>query len=390
MPMVAIQDIYDAAFDRQRMSELIERLCVDFGAGAGFIAWTDLDRDAGFHAQYGNDPIWLQRYVETYAAVDVMRPHLQAADEGQCVSAWALLQTPAIRESVFYREYLAPQGVVDNLAVNLVKRPDHGLMAHLALLRHAPAAPFSDADRQGLAALVPHLRRAILIQSRLVGAGDRAAASRALARGGATALMLLDGEGRVIEADDALRTLANLRVGERLDDGSLGGAVASALRTGEPQAIELRRDGESRTLLIEGRRLDDRSLADLAADTIAAHAVHVTFVDRPPRIAFDAFATLYRLTPTERRVLEDAIGNGDLTGIGQRQGMATATARTHLHRIYDKTGTGSFARLASLAHRFRRIDIDQSPGDAPKQMMDADRDGRARERPDHQAHRADR
>jgi DNA-binding CsgD family transcriptional regulator len=66
-------------------------------------------------------------------------------------------------------------------------------------------------------------------------------------------------------------------------------------------------------------------------------------------------AELYRLTQTELRVLRDAIENSDLAGIGQRLGMASATTRTHLHRIYDKTDTRSFAGLSNLAHRFGRL-----------------------------------
>ena len=83
-----------------------------------------------------------------------------------------------------------------------------------------------------------------------------------------------------------------------------------------------------------------------------AHAVHVLRVDRPAAIAFASLATLHGLTPTELRVMTDAFTHADLTRLGERLGMARATARTHLHRIYDKTGTEGFADLCLLAHRF--------------------------------------
>jgi DNA-binding CsgD family transcriptional regulator len=83
--------------------------------------------------------------------------------------------------------------------------------------------------------------------------------------------------------------------------------------------------------------------------------VHVTLLNLPRAIAFDAMAAMFRLTPTELKVLRDAIEHGDLVGIGDRLGMAQATARTHLHRIYDKTQTRSFAGLSNLAHRFGRL-----------------------------------
>ncbi|WP_286772055.1 hypothetical protein, partial [Sphingomonas sp. 66-10] len=142
--MFPIEEIYDAAFDRARFPALVQRLVEAFGAQSGFIGWSDTDRDAGFQAQYGNDPKWLQSYVQTYAAHDILRPHLHAVPEGEATTVWPLLQQPDIQQSIFYRDYLAPQGVVDNMAVNLIKRP--GIVAHIAMLRYAPAERFSEEE----------------------------------------------------------------------------------------------------------------------------------------------------------------------------------------------------------------------------------------------------
>ncbi|MFD2136496.1 hypothetical protein ACFSLT_17670 [Novosphingobium resinovorum] len=197
-----IGEIYDAAFDRTRFPGLIERLGVAMGAQAGFIGWSDPDRQVGFQFQYGNDPVWLNRYVETYAAQDVLLPHLHAIPEGECQSAWDLLQMPEVRDSAFYREYLAPQGIVDNLAVNLIKRP--GIVASLALLRRMPSERYTRAECAKLAVLVPHLRRAIYIQSHLVRAQEHAAADRAFAGSAGSSVMLLSAEHVLLEAAPAL------------------------------------------------------------------------------------------------------------------------------------------------------------------------------------------
>ncbi|MEE4451177.1 helix-turn-helix transcriptional regulator [Novosphingobium resinovorum] len=351
----AIEEIYDAAFDRARFPALIERIGGELGAQAGFIAWSDPERQVGFQFQFGNDPVWLGRYVETYAAHDILLPHLHAIPEGECRSAWPLLQTPEVRESVFYREYLAPQGIVDNLAVNLIKRP--GIIASLALLRREPAAAYSPEDCARLADLVPHLRRAIYIQSHLVRAAEHAAADRAFAGSAGSSVILLDAAHVPIEASPSLVPLLRLRLGEPLGDGILGSAVAAAIGQGEPVAMEMApgADGRPLCLLLEARRLETVRFGDLADGPGAAFAVHVTRVDRPRAIAFEAIGSLYGLTATELRVLTDAVDTGDITAVGDRQGMARATARTHLHRIYEKTGTRSFAGLSSLVHRFGRI-----------------------------------
>lgn len=350
-----IEEIYDAAFDRSRFPALIERLGKAMGAQAGFIGWSDPDRQVGFQFQFGNDPVWLERYVQTYAVQDVLLPHLHAIPEGECRPAWDLLQTPEVRESPFYREYLAPQGIVDNLAVNLIKQP--GIIASLALLRHDPAERYAKADCARLAALVPHLRRAIYIQSHLVRAQDHAAADRAFVGSAGSSILLLSADHVLLEAAPALVPLLRLRTGEPLVDGVLGSAVGRAIAQDEPVAVEVVAgdDGPSVCVLLEARRLDTRRFGDLAEGPAATFAVHVTRVDTPRAIAFDAIGSLYGLTATELRVLTDAVETGDITAIGDRQGMARATARTHLHRIYEKTATRSFAGLSSLVHRFGRI-----------------------------------
>jgi len=355
MTSFPLADIYDAAFDQARFPMLIERLVEAFGAQAGFIGWSDLDREAGFQAQHGNDPSWLQAYVETYAPHDIMRPHLHAVPEGVCTCAWPLLQQPEVRESLFYREYLAPQGIVDNLAINLIKRP--GIVAHIALLRRAPAERFTDEECARMALLIPHLRRAIFIQSHLVRAADHAAGEQAFAGGATSALLTLAEDLTLLDADPSLVALLRLRVDQPIGDSLFGAAVQRAVTQAEPVALELPagEDGVPVQLLIEARPLAANRFGDLAAGPAAAHAVHVTRVDQPRVIAFAALAGLYGLTPTEQRVLSDAIDTGDTLAIGERLGMARATARTHLHRIYEKTGTKGFAGLSNLAHRFGRI-----------------------------------
>lgn len=353
--MFAIEDIYDAAFDRDRFPMLVERLAEAFGAQSAFIGWTDIDRAVGFQAQFGNDPVWLQRYIETYGAHDILRPHLLALPEGLCAPAWPLLQQPEVRASLFYRDYLAPQGVVDNLAVNLIKRP--GIMAHLALLRRDPGERFSEAEVARLTALVPHLRRAIYIQSHLVRAADHAASGQAFAGNSDSALLLLTADRLLLDADVSLVQLLRLRIGEPVGDGPLGAAIRRAIEGQVPVAIELPigDDEHVERLLLQARPLDMSRFGDLAGGPSAAHAVHVTRVDQPRTIAYAAIASLYGLTAAEQRVLRDAIDAGDITAVGDRLGMARATARTHLHRIYEKTGTRSFAGLSNLAHRFGQI-----------------------------------
>jgi DNA-binding CsgD family transcriptional regulator len=351
--MIGVEEIYDAAFDRTRFPALIKQLVHAFGATSGYFTWRDTESGEGFEAEYGNDPVWLQSYVDTYSRHDILRPILQAIPEGQCAPVWPYLQDPAVRESIFYREYLAPHRIVDNLSVNLIKRP--GITGLLSLIRVEPAEPFSTGDCDRLSSLLPHLRRAVFIQSHLVRAADHAASVQAFAGANSNSL-LLAADRTILEIDSPLAHQLQLRIGDSLADGALGKAVQKAIAQTEPVAIEIAdAEGLPLPLLCEARPLQQNRFGDLASGPAPTHAVHVTLLNLPRAIAFDAMAAMFRLTPTELKVLRDAIEHGDLIGIGDRLGMAQATARTHLHRIYDKTQTRSFAGLSNLAHRFGRL-----------------------------------
>ncbi|MEP9400556.1 helix-turn-helix transcriptional regulator [Sphingomonas sp. VNH70] len=351
--MVQIEHIYDAAFDRARFAGLIEQLVRAFDAQSGFLAFSG-PGTLGFQAQYGNEPVWLERYMTTYAGHDVLRPMLTALPEGVCSTAAPLLARPEVRDSIFYREYLAPQGIVDNLAVNLIVQP--GLSAHLALIRRDPAPLFDAADETRLTLLTPHLRRAVYIQSRLIRAADHLAAIRSLIGDADGALLMLDAQARVVDFDPAVAAMLAVRLGETLGETVAGRGIAVAMQSGQPLAVETTApDGSPVSLLLQARALDRGRFGELGDVAGTAWVVHLTRIDRPRPIAMAAIGAFYGLTPTELRVLGDAITHGDLAGIGGRLGMARATARTHLHRIYEKTGTGGFAALSSLVHRFARV-----------------------------------
>lgn len=345
-----IEDIYAAAFGREHLATLLEQLVRSFDARSGFLAFA-VPGAAAFQAQFGNDPAWLDLYATRYRQHDILFPRLMQAAEGQCVTAHAMLAEPAVRASIFYREYLAPTGVVDNLAVNLFKQP--GLSAHLALIRRAPAPPFADADRDRMQTLVPHLRRAIYVGSHLSRALDQMAALRALVAARGNAVLMLDAQRRVVHRDPALADLLALRDGEPVRLPALAQAIDAALVDGRPVAIELV-DGADGPLplLVDVLPVSRDRFADLGDTGAIAFLVHLTRLDRPATVAIDAMADFYRLTPTEARVLADVVAHADLIGIGARIGMARATARTHLHRIYEKTATGGQAALIALAHRF--------------------------------------
>lgn len=351
LPMSLIEQIYDAAFDRPRFEPLLRSIAQEIGGNAAFLGWHDFERNCGFDVQFGNDPAWLRRYVEEFAEHDILRPILVAVPEGEPAPAAPYFLRPDVSESVFYNGFIAPQRIVDNMAINLIKRP--GMIATLAILRMGDFAVYGPAEIARMRELVPHLRRAVLIQSRLIDGENTADGFRQSSAGARDHIMLLSKDGTIVELDPQLAAIVGLQIGQPIGHSGFGKAVKDAIATSQPVIAELTAGNSTITrLLCEAQELQRNRLGDLSTNQAATHAIHIGIVDRPRIIAYAAIAKAYGLTATEARVMEAAVEQGDLVTIGARLGMARATARTHLHRIYDKTDTNGFADLCRLAYRF--------------------------------------
>jgi len=345
-----VESIYDAAADERLFPDLLRRIVDHFGAQSGFLGWMGGASGAGFQAEYGNDPAYLKSYVETYAPLDILRPALMETPEGEPRPARPLLQSPEVQESRFYREYIAPQRIVDNLATNLIKRD--GMFATIAILRTGDVAPFDTDDINAMRTLVPHLRRAVYLSSHRIGQADLISAYREAAEGARDGLVLLGDDGRILDLGPEIGRLTGFRSIEAAARSAFARALARAAHDGKPILHEFIFDGRKVRLLLAARSLSRNRYGDLGAGPGPAHAVSVTEVDRRWGLAYDAIATAHELTPGETRVLQDVLTHGEMIGTADRLGIARATARSHLHRIYAKTQTSGFPDLCLFAHRF--------------------------------------
>jgi DNA-binding CsgD family transcriptional regulator len=80
-------------------------------------------------------------------------------------------------------------------------------------------------------------------------------------------------------------------------------------------------------------------------------AVFISNAADPPRLPADAIALLYDLTPAEVRVFELIVDGKAPAAIAQRLGVTLATVRTHLGRVFEKTGCARQADLIALASK---------------------------------------
>jgi DNA-binding CsgD family transcriptional regulator len=88
----------------------------------------------------------------------------------------------------------------------------------------------------------------------------------------------------------------------------------------------------------------------MGGSAVAAIFVRSAELDTPA--APEVIAKLYGLTPSELRVLLAVFESGGVPNVAEALGISEATAKTHLRRLFEKTGTGRQADLVKLVAGF--------------------------------------
>jgi DNA-binding CsgD family transcriptional regulator len=179
------------------------------------------------------------------------------------------------------------------------------------------------------------------------------------------ALFLVDTEARIVHANASAHAILRRRAVLRAAEGKLAAcepdaahalkhSIAEAGRApagANAVALPLRAsNGEHCIAHVLPLRSRPRRRAGRPGDAVAAVLVHkVALALSPPP---EAVAGLYGLTPSEARVLFAVVEVGGVRETAEALGIAEATVKTHLHRLYGKTGTARQADLVKLVAGF--------------------------------------
>jgi len=213
--------------------------------------------------------------------------------------------------------------------------------------------------------LAPHLRRAVaisdLIDMKTVEADLLSEAWNKIG----VALFLTDAEANVVHrnraADRLLEQAAGISLSHgklRATDGEASRRLASAIalslsariEPGDPGTGIVLANAEASTAvahilpLAPGQRRARR-----AKNAVAAVFVHSSTTETRPDLS--SVAEAYGLTPAETDLLGRLVGGDDITAAGEALGIAKTTAKTHLARLFAKTGTNRQSVLVALANK---------------------------------------
>jgi DNA-binding CsgD family transcriptional regulator/PAS domain-containing protein len=283
---------------------------------------------------------------------------------GEPVAITDIFRNDELRQAHAYREWGRPQGLVDVLSVALDKSATSAAL--LMVFRHERDGRVDDEMRRRMRLIIPHVRRAVLI-GLVIHLQTATAATFADTLDGISAgMFLVDALGRIIHANTSGHALLGQGSVLRATDGKLAANDVGAeqalhevfLAAGSDVAVGVKgigvpltaREGERYVAHVLPLTSGARRKAGASYAATAALFVHKAALEAPSPP--EVIAKTYKLTPSELRVLLGIVQLGSVPETAATLGLGKATVRTHLLRLYAKTGTGHQTELVKLVAGF--------------------------------------
>lgn len=357
-----IGGIYDAALNPGLWDAVVPQLGAFVGGSAGGLYSHDASRrSASIYYQFGTDPDYRQLYIDKYASIDPMFGTYFVLDVGEVFSTSTIMSHVEFMDSRFYKEWIQPQGWIDNVAVYLDRTPERN--SGFAVFRKDSEGLADEAARNRMRLLVPHLRRAVLIGN-LIEFKTAQAATLADALDGLRAgLLFVDPNGRITHANAAGQAMivdgnvlrathgqlvasdqgANRALRDIFSTAAAGDAAIGVRGVAVPLVA---RDGERYVAHVLPLSSGARRRAGVSyAAVVALFVQKAALATRSPP---EAIAKTYRLTPMEVRVLLAIVEVGGAPEVAETLGIGEGTVKTHLKSLYEKTGAHRQADLVKL------------------------------------------
>jgi DNA-binding CsgD family transcriptional regulator len=357
-----IGDIYDAAFDPARWPGVLEEACRFVGSAGLYLQ--DAVNDAADMSERLEPPRG-QNCIDAHVQPDSSSARVATRGVGEVVAISAFIPYDEFLEAPFDRQqWMRPQAWLD-LATSLLDESGTGD----AVLDFFRPARIDDLARRRVRLLVPHIRRAVFIGKVLLLRDAKTTTLADALDSIAAALFLVDGQGRL--------TRSNARGQALIADGSILRTAGGRLVVIDPVADQALRDalavaasgeaipGKQGTVVPLGRSDGECHVAHVLAappnsrrkvaaggEAIATVLVRKALLATPstPEI----IATLYGLTPGELRVLLAVFESDGMSDLVEVLGISEPTVRTHLRRLFEKTGAKRQANLVKLVAGFSR------------------------------------
>ncbi|HUL87390.1 MAG TPA: helix-turn-helix transcriptional regulator [Pseudolabrys sp.] len=365
-----IGEIYDAALDPSRWASVLAKITKYVGGQAAGILLKDAVRKPGvIHYEVGLDPCFVQLYLGTYWKLGPVA-RLLDYEVGRIVTIPELVPYEEFRAGRFYREWAEPQGWID--AANAVLEKTPKTFAYLSVIRSKASGMVDDEMRQRMGLVVPHVGRAVQTEKVIRLKQAEVATFADILDGLSPAIFLVDVVGQIIHANAASRSL--LRKGNflRSINGRLTATDAQVDRTlhdafvaaggvetgGKSSALPLPDETGRNSYVAHVLPLTVGERHKAGAASAAVAALFVSKIKFETVLPSEIIGKTYNLTPSELRVLLAIVNVGGVRQVAGDLGVADTTVKTHLGRLFEKTGVSRQADLVKLVAGYSCMLVD--------------------------------
>jgi len=361
-----VERLYDAALDESLWPDLLNS--IGDAVGGPMVAFGIYDPETGLARAISprTDPEFVRSYVEVWAPYNPLWQRSGRVPPGKVFVPTDFMPLEAFTATTFYQEWWRPAGFnTDPLSTNLLV--DGSASAVLSSYKPPNRAPFGSDEKRLFAALMRHAVRVVALQRRL----HHLAVEREMAFAGLDRLpqgvLLVDATARVLFANRKAAGLLDAGDGVRLDAGVLSALDADAGRTlrkliascasmsdivsGPGGELAVHRDGRRPSLNVLVAPLGGQAAIDAMPWILPQRPVAIVLIIDPEDALLarlDRLRTRFGLSRAEAALALEIVKGDGRQAAADRLGISVATARSHLSRIFDKTGTRRQAELVRL------------------------------------------
>jgi DNA-binding CsgD family transcriptional regulator len=352
--------IYDASLDTQLWPDILNK--IGDAIGGPLIVFGIYDPAIGLVNMHAprTDPEIMRSLVD-WAATNPVLPCIASYPPGKVFNGADVISPDEFTGTAFYQDWWRPAGFsTEPLVTNLFA--DRGASGHFASHGLSDRSPL-DSQKRLFDVLAEHLVRAVALQRRLhhltIANESTLTDLEELEQG----FLLVDAKARLLFVNRAARALLDAGAGLQLKAGALSASNSDEARTLRGLiascAVEAGAGGEIVLQRGSGRLPLDVLVAPIRPETATAslpwtfpqRAVAIVLVS-DPEIEIQAQAERLRdrfgFTPAETMLALEIIKGDGRQATADRLGITVGTARSHLSKIFDKTGVRHQAELVRL------------------------------------------
>jgi DNA-binding CsgD family transcriptional regulator len=354
--------IYEAATDSSRWNDFL-RLFGDAidSPSAVFLIHDKTHQKATASGAIGIESAWVKSYQEYFVTINPwlksnpFRRGVVAVGE-QILNDWELVRTE------FYNDFLQPQDWFYSCGVLIAQ--DQWTTSEISAIRSRRAGSFTSSELALFEYLAPHLQCAVRIHNRIAGLESGLSAATGALDRFPTGIAAVDSDARLILTNRAADAVFNrgdglisrdgLRAASREETAKLRNAIAAVCLQQDsgmlkPETVvQVYRPSGLKPLEVLVCPLPSHSSLRKGR---ASAALFITDPEEGATLDSRALRQLFGLTPAEIRLCIALVKGKSVEEYARETAISSNTARTHVKRIYSKTGVRRQSELVRLLLR---------------------------------------